>query len=203
MYSDLDLRYYEKVGFWGKNYGCDLDLDLISLTGFDLDLRGRWMCTLLTRIWVHWNWDNPPGGLLGPERYGYVRLDCQTPYPLPFMYSWKTYPLLFATRCGVFQIIESNTPIDQCFRLWAPWVHLIIILRTPPVQRFPFLYTPPVLKMLKKTSLSASHTQWSRHMSDPPPPGDNPYIFPIFQLVCSLVHVCYVALRHLDLEASF
>ncbi len=26
-----------------------------------------------------------PGGLLGPEKYGYVRLDRQTPYPLPFM----------------------------------------------------------------------------------------------------------------------
>ncbi len=62
----------------------------------------------------------------------------------------------------------KNPPIDQCFRLWAAWVRLIIILRTPPDQRFPFLYTPPVHKMLKKISLSASHTRWSRHMSDPP-----------------------------------
>ncbi len=25
-----------------------------------------------------------PGGALGPEKYGCVRLDPQTPYPLPF-----------------------------------------------------------------------------------------------------------------------
>ncbi len=58
----------------------------------------------------------------------------------------------------------------QCSRLWAPFVYLIIILKTHPVQRFPFLYTPPVHRMLKKISLSASHTRWSRHMSDPPIP---------------------------------
>ncbi len=36
---------------------------------------------------------------------------------------------------------------------------------------FPFLYTPPVHKMLKKISQLASHTRWSQHTSDPPPPG--------------------------------
>ncbi len=38
---------------------------------------------------------DPGGGALGPEKYGYVRLDRRTPYPLPFMISWKTYPLRF------------------------------------------------------------------------------------------------------------
>ena len=30
---------------------------------------------------------DPGEGALGPEKYGYVRLDRRTPYPLPFMIS--------------------------------------------------------------------------------------------------------------------
>ncbi len=105
-----------------------------------------------------------PVGLLGPERYGYVRLDCLTPYR-----SWiheKHTPSCSQRGAACFKLLNPIPLLISASDSGPHGFHLIIILRTPPVQRFPFLYTPPVRKMLKKISLSASHTRWSQHMSD-------------------------------------
>ena len=60
---------------------------------------------------------NSPRGLLGPEKYGYVRPDCQTPYPLLFMDSWKTYP-------------SSSQNGATCFKLLTPSCSRLSVLRT-------------------------------------------------------------------------